>query len=312
MNGLSDVEIVTEQETTMKPKPKKKKKPNKPYKNRLLMSTDKYISINDNIRYIKKYWEMSDEYIRCNFRNEYILNQTIKTLYAFKYKNFMNTMICNNIAKLGWRTKGFTPFITGNKCEPWWSRDIVYVISKLLNKNMKVLEYGSGTSTLWMSLFSKHILSMEGNKGWVDGLKNISNSLSIKNIDVFYERFGRRYVEPSYAGIFDNNIGNLIWNNDIESHKIDFIVIDGRLRKNCIEFALKYIKSHGGILLLDNSDRNNDDGINATKLIPNHWLRIDSYILDQHLFNVNQSGNMKWLSNSQTTIWVSRDKSCFF
>ncbi len=88
---------------------------------------------------------------------------------------------------------------------------------------------------------------------------------------------------------------------------IDFISVDGKIRHFCLEYAMKIIKPHGGILLFDNSDREGNDGKNSTKMIPKHWLQFDSYVLQKHIDLVE---NERWLLNGQTSIWITRDERC--
>ena len=59
------------------------------------------------------------------------------------------------------------------------------------------------------------------------------------------------------------------------SHKgtFDLISIDGRARVGCFPRALELIKPHGGVLVLDNSERPNyTPGVD---LVPRQWLRYE-------------------------------------
>lgn len=123
-----------------------------------------------------------------------------------------------------------------------------------------------------------------------------------QNIEIRKFRVHIPYVEID----FSENPGGFDWSLETGGG-IDFVSVDGRVRIHCVRWAIKQIKQHGGILLLDNSDRIGDDGINATKLVPKHWLRYDSYNLPTHL---KQLPGSRWLENSRTTLWVTRHPKC--
>ena len=125
-------------------------------------------------------------------------------------------------------------------------------------------------------------------------------------MEVRHFNLGRKYVEIDFS---DNPGGITDWARDdiLKSGGIDFISVDGGLRYPCMEYAFKYIKPHGGIILLDNSDRPGNDGQNVTTIVPDHWLRFDSSNLQRH---TNRLTTQRWLQNSQSTIYITRDKSC--
>ena len=115
----------------------------------------------------------------CDWSMEYLFNQTINLLYSLKSSNYMEIMNCPTDAQAGWRPEGYVPWIFGNQCESWWHRDAVFIMSHLLNKNMKALEYGSGASTLWMSHFVGYVIGIENDQAWFDRMANITSKLQI-------------------------------------------------------------------------------------------------------------------------------------
>eukprot|EP01084_Bolivina_argentea_P208216 355088_1 len=275
--------------------------------------TKEFIHIKDEIKRNNiitdtKLWANENENeIECDDTIEYLFNNTIHKLHKMKGNNYMESMICPNIAKLGWRHGSYVPYIFGNHCEPWWARDAVYIMSKLLNKQMIGIEYGTGISSIWLSMLTKYVIAMEHDKIWQIGVNNITKKLNVNNLLVFQEHLGRRYCELDYSHSFDNNPGGYEW----EKGKIDFFSMDGRLRYPATEWMLNWIKPHGGILLFDNSDRievgNKYGQHNATDLIPKHWLRYDSSYFKQHIDPIKDK---RWLQNSMTSIWITRHEKC--
>ena len=114
---------------------------------------------------------------------------------------------------------------------------------------------------------------------------------------------GRLYVEID----FSMNPGGFNWNRTNTGGGIDFISVDGRERWACVDFAKEWIRAHGGILLLDNSDRPGMDGTNASIRVPPHWLKYDSSNEPHHIDSLKTD---RWLRNGQTTLWITRDPRC--
>lgn len=265
--------------------------------------------------------------ILCDWSLESLFNHTIHTLYTLKARNYMESYSCPTIVHLGWRSGRYVPFMFGNHCEPWISRDAIYILSKILNKEMTLIEYGSGTSTIWLSTFVGFVVSSEDHPQWISNIKNSSQYLNINNIKFIQNNLGLRYVElditeeiPIFDYInnkylidtpikTDKNIALNMKKYDWRKGKISVFFIDGRLRRPSFQYAIDWIKSHGGIIIFDNSDRTNvgDDGEPSLEIVPKHWLRFDSSHWKQHTSILKDK---KWLKNSRTTIYITRDKRC--
>ena len=76
----------------------------------------------------------------------------------------------------------------------------------------------------------------------------------------------------------------------------DFVSIDGRARVACFKCALQLLKPHGGVLVLDNSERRRYAV--GMEQVPSHWLRKDF---------VN-SFRLRKFPRQRTTVWVSCHK----
>ena len=80
-----------------------------------------------------------------------------------------------------------------------------------------------------------------------------------------------------------------------EAHQasLDLVLVDGRDRPACMARALRLLKGHGGILVVDNSERPAYQA--ALEAVPGHWLRFDA-----------ESG-----AGATTTVFVScREGAC--
>ena len=121
---------------------------------------------------------------------------------------------------------------------PWLTQRAIEIIEEYLERtpHAKILEFGSGASTVWFAKRTPNLYSVEDNEKW-HGI--ISNYLEEKNLKVNY------FLRPRpYYSICD----------EFAEGFFDMILVDGRNRKGCIAHSLKLLKP-GGTLVLDNSER---------------------------------------------------------
>ncbi len=104
--------------------------------------------------------------------------------------------------------------------------------------NAKVLEFGSGSSTIWLSKLTKNLTSIEHDGRWFQQVKNyIQKQKNCHPVDIQllprpYDKICAKFPEASF----------------------DLIIVDGRDRMKCFEASIKLLKP-GGILMLDDAQR---------------------------------------------------------
>ena len=124
---------------------------------------------------------------------------------------------------------------------PWISYDAQALIGKFLSKDMRVLEYGSGLSTLWYSHLAGEVTSIEDDKQWHGQVADLLRAESVGNVQYHFAQGPDRYVQI----------------NPVEaSEGFDLIMVDGRYRDLCVAEAISLVRP-GGIIYLDNSDKGN-------------------------------------------------------
>lgn len=204
--------------------------------------------------------------------------------------------------------------IIGNKCEPWWRRDAISLVSSLLQPWMIGLEFGGGSSSMWLAQRIAYLHIIEGDKDWADVL---TDSLSKYVYDgpnrsqVYYEDYKTQPLRYSYP------ILKRLGRQEAEG-TFDVVVVDGRLRVMGVEQAVKMLKESGAVLILDNSNRARYK--DAFRYIPKHWRRFDSVPPDQleglyadsphQYFRETQN----WVTRDEiiTTVFLSRSIQCQF
>ncbi|MDE5069857.1 MAG: glycosyltransferase family 2 protein, partial [Trichodesmium sp. St4_bin8_1] len=102
----------------------------------------------------------------------------------------------------------------------------------------KVLEFGSGASTIWLSKLTQNLTSIEHDARWFQEVKNqIQLQKNCHPVDIQllarpYHKICEKFAEESF----------------------DLIIVDGRDRMKCFEASIKLLKP-GGILMLDDAQR---------------------------------------------------------
>lgn len=147
--------------------------------------------------------------------------------------------------------------------EPWWTFRVKKRVEGILTRDMTVVEFGSGQSTLWLGQRVGRLLSIEDNPGWHDRVRKNIARLGLDNVTLEL-RAAADYPDVS----------------DIPDRSVDFCVIDGLDRGRCAVTILPKIKP-GGWIYLDNSDKDMtqpEDGANlrsAEAVLRRHVPEVD-------------------------------------
>jgi hypothetical protein len=120
--------------------------------------------------------------------------------------------------------------------QPWWNRRAIARIESLLRPDWRVVEFGSGMSTVWLAERVGFLHSIEHDDQW---FARVSEMLGERR-NVRYELRSRR--STAYSDL-----------SDYEDGSLDFAVVDGSQRPACVIAVLPKLASPGYIYL-DNSD----------------------------------------------------------
>jgi len=125
---------------------------------------------------------------------------------------------------------------------PWWTYRAVDVVEAYLSglaarpEPVRVFEYGSGASTLWLAKRADEVHSVEHHREFGEQLR--PSLAALGNVEF-------RIVEPtpSASPVVDDVPG-----------EFSLIVIDGRAREACLERAQHRLEP-GGVIVFDNTRR---------------------------------------------------------
>lgn len=139
------------------------------------------------------------------------------------------------------------------RSEPWINGNGRNWLANYLTKDMKVFEYGSGGSTIYMAKRVKEISTVESDIYWYSKVIRTIRAMGIKNCRMFYAEapFSRLNHAPINENMYVSYAEKI---KKFPCNYFDLVFVDGRGRELCVRQSLPKIKK-GGYLLLDNSDR---------------------------------------------------------
>ena len=116
---------------------------------------------------------------------------------------------------------------------PWMNNLAVEYYESMMRPNMKILEFGSGYSTIWLNKFEPEcVVSLESNKDWFDALLPYCPTVDL------------RYIEDYPLNL------NPEW------EPFDLIVIDGINRLKCLYWVIENdMLADGGTIIYDDMHR---------------------------------------------------------
>lgn len=119
---------------------------------------------------------------------------------------------------------------------PWVTYAFIDFVTPRLLPQLRIFEYGSGSSTMFYAKRVKSVISVEHDRAWYEKIKDSKPA----NAELIYCD-----LQPN--GAYAQQAATL-------NQPFDLIIVDGRDRVNCCRYALKAL-SPQGVLILDDSER---------------------------------------------------------
>jgi len=173
--------------------------------------------------------------------------------------------IINSGIPCGSRPPDHIPALMGTNEEPWITRKAIEFLHHNLTPNMEVLEYGTGSSTIWFAQITKKVVVVEHNLEWVEYVRSLLPPSLVPKIEIVHIANSDEGEILGGDGKYYDEYVNYI--KTIDSC-FDLIAIDGRSRRQCIINSINKVKKNG-FLLIDNSERK--DYQPGLLEIPPHW-----------------------------------------
>ncbi len=141
---------------------------------------------------------------------------------------------------------------------PWWTYRAIDVVEAWLAAHprpIRVFEYGSGSSTLWLARRVDELHSVEHHAGFAEVIRPALEQYANIDFHVVEPMKSARPAVPSakegHAGL---DFADYVATIDKVGGSFDLIVIDGRAREACLVAAIPRLAA-GGIIVYDNSRR---------------------------------------------------------
>lgn len=118
---------------------------------------------------------------------------------------------------------------------PWFTFSAIDFLKERLTKNLNVLEFGSGNSTLFFAERVNKVVSVEHNEIYFQKiLVNKPNNVEIRIVT--------DSTSEDYLKLISDEL------------RFEIIIVDGLYRNECLKNSINYI-SESGVIILDDSER---------------------------------------------------------
>lgn len=141
---------------------------------------------------------------------------------------------------------------------PWWTYKSIDVVDAWISAHprpIRVFEYGSGASTLWLARRVDEVHSVEHHAGFAEYLRpELEKHDNITFSVVEPVKSDHPAVPSAKGGHAGLDFSDYVAAIDKVDGRFDIVVIDGRAREACLTAALPRL-APGGIVVFDNTRR---------------------------------------------------------
>lgn len=142
---------------------------------------------------------------------------------------------------------------------PWWTfAAIEFVEGRIaqLGGQLRVFEYGSGASTVWLARRCKEVFTVEHDLDFAKTMAALfAKHVNLLMMEVPPEALSHGNTSRSLRNGYENySFDSYVSSIDLVTGQFDIIIIDGRARVSCLAKAKGRLAA-GGIIVFDNSNR---------------------------------------------------------
>lgn len=141
------------------------------------------------------------------------------------------TTLAGTVRRMGWfKSARIGKAVNGVGLPiPWWSYPFISFLDERLTDNLRVFEFGSGHSSLWLMERVAEVTTSEVEDSWADYISSIASpKVRLKRVSELHEAI-------------------------VDEGKFDLVVVDGGDRVRCARAALEHL-ADGGVIIWDDSD----------------------------------------------------------
>ncbi len=141
---------------------------------------------------------------------------------------------------------------------PWWTYRAIDVVDAWMTAHprpIRVFEYGSGASTIWLAERAEEVISVEHHAGFAEVIGPALAPLSSVTFRVVQpEPAAQPFIGSAKPGNRGMDFSAYVNAIDAADGVFDVIVIDGRAREACLKVAIPRM-ARDGMIVFDNSHR---------------------------------------------------------
>ncbi len=175
-------------------------------------------------------------------RNQLIENRSVaRGLWALARLGGLGPLALRIHPKSGLQSSGWfrsfreaSPVNKNGDVLPWWTYSSIDFLNGRIGRDCRVLEFGAGNSTLWLSRRAREVVSVEDDSAWA---VRLSRRLP-GNVKLLFVR----HVDDVYFSLGPQG-------------RFDVVVVDGLGdRMACADLALRHYLNDRGVVVWDNTD----------------------------------------------------------
>ncbi|MCW2656567.1 MAG: putative methyltransferase [Jatrophihabitans sp.] len=155
-------------------------------------------------------------------------------------------------------TKAYDSLAIAELDVPWWTYRAIDVVDSWLSahpKPIRVYEYGSGASTLWLSRRADEVYTVEHHRGFAEHIApTLAGQPNIHMRIVEPVPSSSPVVSSQKEGNADLDFADYVNSIGAVDGEFSLIVIDGRAREACLRAAIPRLDPDG-LIVFDNTRR---------------------------------------------------------
>lgn len=142
---------------------------------------------------------------------------------------------------------------------PWWTFDAADRVDAFLadRPGARVLEWGSGASTVWLGARAAEVVAIEHDEEWAASMRRVlPANATVRVVPPVPSgtRLTRDVVPSRKKGFEGLDFSAYVSEIDRVPGRFDLVVVDGRAREACLARAVGRL-APGGVVVVDNVDR---------------------------------------------------------
>lgn len=142
---------------------------------------------------------------------------------------------------------------------PWWAFSAIDFVEARIKERkgrLRVFEYGSGASTIWLARRCTEVITVEHDIGFTEVMRPLFSKYPNIRLEIHPPEVPTRlkFSGSRRKGYTNYSFDRYVESIDAHSGDFDMIIIDGRSRIHCLEKAKDRLDENG-FIIFDNSDR---------------------------------------------------------